>query len=56
MTKLQEVPDVQTVAWVRRLARTGNARLIREGAGISAAKVARELGSLARRCFAMGAR
>jgi len=44
MTKLEAVPDVQTVAWVRRLARTGTARLIREGAGISASEMARALG------------
>ncbi len=36
--------DVREVSWVRRLARTGGARVIREGAGFSAAEVARELG------------
>jgi transcriptional regulator with XRE-family HTH domain len=36
--------DVQQVAWVRRLARNGNARVIREGAGLSASEIARELG------------
>jgi transcriptional regulator with XRE-family HTH domain len=36
--------DVQQVAWVRRLAHNGSARVIREGAGLSASEVARELG------------
>jgi transcriptional regulator with XRE-family HTH domain len=36
--------DVRQVAWVRRLARNGNARVIREGAGLSASEIARELG------------
>jgi DNA-binding transcriptional regulator YiaG len=44
MTKPPATQDVQTVAWVRRLARTGTARLIREGAGISGSELARELG------------
>jgi transcriptional regulator with XRE-family HTH domain len=36
--------DVQQVTWVRRLARTGNARTLRESAGLSISEVARELG------------
>jgi transcriptional regulator with XRE-family HTH domain len=36
--------DVQQVSWVRRLARSGGARVIREGAGFSASEIARELG------------
>jgi transcriptional regulator with XRE-family HTH domain len=36
--------DVQEVTWIRRLARNGSARIIREGAGLSASEIARELG------------
>jgi transcriptional regulator with XRE-family HTH domain len=36
--------DVQAVAWARRQAGNGNARLIRESAGLSASEVAREIG------------
>jgi transcriptional regulator with XRE-family HTH domain len=36
--------NVQQIVWVRRLARNGNARQIREGTGLSASEVARELG------------
>jgi hypothetical protein len=38
------VMDVHEVAWVRRLARDGGARVIRESAGFSASEVARQLG------------
>ena len=36
--------DVEEVIWIRRLALNGGARVIREGAGITASEVARELG------------
>ena len=36
--------DVEKVTWVRRVARNGGARAIREGAGLSVSEVARELG------------
>ena len=36
--------NVEQVVWVRRVARSGNARLIREACGLSASEVARELG------------
>lgn len=38
------VEDVEDVVWVRRLARNGGARAIREGAGISASEAARLIG------------
>jgi transcriptional regulator with XRE-family HTH domain len=36
--------DVQQIAWIRRLARDGGARTIRESAGFSASEIAREMG------------
>jgi transcriptional regulator with XRE-family HTH domain len=36
--------NVEQVAWARRLAKTGTARMIRESAGFSASEIARELG------------
>jgi DNA-binding transcriptional regulator YiaG len=36
--------NVDQVVWVRRLAKSGGARVIREAAGFSASSVARELG------------
>jgi transcriptional regulator with XRE-family HTH domain len=36
--------DVEAVVWTRRVARNGGARAIREGAGLTASEVARELG------------
>jgi transcriptional regulator with XRE-family HTH domain len=36
--------DVDHVIWVRRLARNGGARAIREGAGLSASETARIVG------------
>jgi predicted transcriptional regulator len=36
--------SVEQLTWVRRLARSGGARAIRESAGLSASEVARELG------------
>jgi DNA-binding transcriptional regulator YiaG len=35
--------DVQKVAWVRRVARSGSARVIREAAGLSASEIARAI-------------
>lgn len=35
--------NVELVAWVRRLAKTGAARAIRESTGFSASEIAREL-------------
>jgi transcriptional regulator with XRE-family HTH domain len=35
--------NVHDVSWVRQLARSGGARAIREGAGISGSEMAREL-------------
>jgi len=40
----RRVIDVQQVVWVRRVAREGAARHIREAAGLSASEVARQLG------------
>ena len=37
-------PDIATVAWMRRAARSGQARALREQAGISGAEMARQLG------------
>ncbi len=37
-------PVVEAIAWVRRLAKSGGARAIREGADISGPELARELG------------
>ena len=36
--------QVEEVVWARRLARSGGARVIREGAGLSASEVARLIG------------
>jgi transcriptional regulator with XRE-family HTH domain len=36
--------EVEEVVWARRLARSGGARVIREGAGLSASEVARLIG------------
>jgi DNA-binding transcriptional regulator YiaG len=36
--------NVELVAWVRRLAKSGAARALRESTGFSASEVARELG------------
>jgi transcriptional regulator with XRE-family HTH domain len=36
--------NVELVAWVRRLAKSGAARTLRESTGFSASEVARELG------------
>jgi transcriptional regulator with XRE-family HTH domain len=36
--------NVEQVAWVRRLAKSGAARALRESTGFSASEVARELG------------
>jgi transcriptional regulator with XRE-family HTH domain len=35
--------NLDDVTWIRRLARNGGARVIRESAGLSASEVAREL-------------
>jgi transcriptional regulator with XRE-family HTH domain len=36
--------NVELVAWVRRLAKSGGARQLRESTGFSASEIARELG------------
>jgi transcriptional regulator with XRE-family HTH domain len=36
--------EVEQVVWIRRLARNGGARAIREGAGLSVSEVARSIG------------
>ncbi len=36
--------NVEMIAWVRRLAKSGTARALRESTGFSASEVARELG------------
>jgi predicted transcriptional regulator len=40
----RETMKVEQVVWVRRLATSGGARLIREAAHVSASEIARELG------------
>jgi transcriptional regulator with XRE-family HTH domain len=42
---MMPMTDLERIAWVRRLARNGGARAIRQAAGVSASEVARSIGA-----------